>query len=86
MSKETQDRAHVMKRTSTLRHVFDERLLDQLRAGSRLYDKQHKERLTTYIREARRCGWTYALIADALRLSASRVRAIHREYQRRFDV
>lgn len=74
-----------MKRTSALRHVFDERLFDQLRAGSRLYDEQRKERLTTYIREARRCGWTYGLIADALRLSASRVSAMHKEWQAQFN-
>lgn len=74
-----------MKRTSTLRHAFDEQLFDHLRAGSRLYDEQRKERLTEYIREARRCGWTYELIADALRMSASRVRAIHKERQAQFD-
>ena len=68
-------------KTSTLRHQFDEALYDSLRSWSRLYDAGRKQRLTEGIRKARRRGWTYALIGDALRLSASRVRAMHREWQ-----
>ena len=62
------------KTVSTLATPDDERTYDMLRAASRI---RSGAELVDYIRIARRRRWTYALIADALRMSPSGVRRIH---------
>lgn len=65
-------------RTSTLRHVFDERLFDSLRAASRRYSKAAD--LQPWICEAHRVGWTWRLIADAARISPTTARRVHERF------
>lgn len=71
-----------MKRTSTLRHVFDERAYDHMRAASRAipHNGQRMTKLGEYAREGRRIGWTWALIADALRVTPSTARRYRDAY------
>ncbi|ALJ19518.1 hypothetical protein AOA12_06190 [Microbacterium sp. No. 7] len=69
------------RRTNVLRHASDEKLHDTLRSWSRLYDDRRRERLTDGIRKARRVGWTYGLIADALRMHPTTVSRMHRAWQ-----
>ena len=63
-----------MRRTSTLRHQWDEQMFSHIRARSRIYSPDRATVLGQYIREARRCGWTWALAADAARVSISTAR------------
>ena len=63
-----------MKRTSVLRHVFDERMYSQIRARTRVHNPDRTHVLGLYAREARRTGWTWALIADAAMVSPSTVK------------
>ena len=62
------------KKVSTLNTPADEQAYDTLRAASRI---RKGTELVDNIRVARRRGWSYALIADALSMSPSGVRRIH---------
>ena len=63
-----------MSTTSVLRNVFDERMFSTIRARTRVHNADRTHVLGLYAREARRCGWTWQLIADAAMVSASTVK------------
>ena len=61
------------RRTSVVRHEFDQRLFDMMRARVKVRSLDREQILGQYAREGRRCGWTWRLIAEAMQVSESTV-------------
>lgn len=62
-------------RTSVVRHDFDQRLFDMMRARVAVDSPDRREILGQYAREGRRVGWTWQLIAQAMQVG---VPTVHR--------
>lgn len=63
-----------MTGTATLRHEWDERLWDSMRAASHVPNTDRVRKLGQYARHARGRGWSWSLIASALDVSVSTAR------------
>lgn len=71
---------------SSINTEADRRTFDHLRTVAGQYgDTMGDDVLTEYTRYCRRLKWSYALIADALNVSASKVRRLHHAWQAQYN-